>query len=290
MTMRQLACAFLVTFAVTGCGGNDDPPDRRPSTSASSPTATATGTASPTATPGQEQTQTLAIYLMHGEKVMPVPRQVSETPAVATASLVELMKGPTAEEKAAGFSTAIPEGTELNGVSVIDGVANVQLSNRFTSGGGSASMQARVAQVVHTLTRFETVKAVSFSVDGKLVKSLGGEGVVVDPPVDRADFEDLAPQILVESPLRGAAVSAPLRISGTANTFEATLQYQLLAGGRAIAKGFVTATSGSGTRGTFDAHVDFEAEPGTKLELYAYESSAEDGSPQHEVRIPLVAR
>lgn len=287
MAMRQRVSAFLVALAVTGCGESDDPPDRRASTPTPSPTATTTP--SPTATPGQEQTQTLAIYLMKGEKVMPVARQVPRTPAVAKAGLVELMEGPTAEEKAAGFSTAIPGGTELDDVSVIDGVANVQLSDRFTSGGGSASMQARVAQVVHTLTRFKTVEAVAFSVDGKRVKALGGEGVVVDPPVDRADFEDLAPQILVESPLRGATVSAPLRVSGTANTFEATLQYELRAGGKAIAKGFVTASSGSGTRGTFDARIDFEADPGTELELYAYESSAEDGSPLHEVRIPLVA-
>ena len=49
---------------------------------------------------------------------------------------------------------------------------------------------------------------------------------------------------------------------------------------------FVTATSGSGTRGTCDFSVPFEA-PGGLGKLVVYESSAADGSRIHQVAIPL---
>ena len=48
-------------------------------------------------------------------------------------------------------------------------------------------------------------------------------------------------------------MSSPLRVTGTANTFEATFNYELNdTDGKVVDKNFVTATSGTGTRGTFD--------------------------------------
>lgn len=103
----------------------------------------------------------------------------------------------------------------------------------------------------------------------------------------RAGFEDVTPAILVESPLPFQAVSAPLRVTGTANTFEATFEYDLTdPAGKVISHNFVTATSGSGTRGTFDFTVPFEA-PNGLGQLIVYERSAADGSRIHVVEIPL---
>jgi hypothetical protein len=82
-------------------------------------------------------------------------------------------------------------------------------------------------------------------------------------------------------------VSSPLRVWGTANTFEATFEYELLdSAGKALAKHFVTATSGSGTRGTYDITIRFTSPPGTG-KLVVYELSAADGSRIHQVAIPL---
>ena len=58
-------------------------------------------------------------------------------------------------------------------------------------------------------------------------------------------------------------MTAPLRLAGTANTFEATFEYDLLdPAGKVLKHDFVTATSGSGTRGTFDVTIPFEAPNG----------------------------
>jgi len=56
--------------------------------------------------------------------------------------------------------------------------------------------------------------------------------------------------------------------------------------GRIVTEQFVTATSGSGERGTYDVTIPFEIDrPGGAL--IVFESSAEDGRPIHVVEIPL---
>jgi hypothetical protein len=105
------------------------------------------------------------------------------------------------------------------------------------------------------------------------------------PP--RSTFEDLTPAILVESPLPFESVHSPLRARGTANTFEATFEYELSVQGRILADHFVTATSGSGTRGTFHFTAPFAVERTVDGTLTVYEISAENGERIHVVRIPV---
>ena len=99
------------------------------------------------------------------------------------------------------------------------------------------------------------------------------------------------PAIVVDTPEPGDTVTSPLKVAGTSNVFEATSQIELIDrdSGERLVRDFVTATSGSGTRGTWETTLRFDVPAGTELELYTYESSAEDGSPLHEVRVPLVA-
>ena len=129
----------------------------------------------------------------------------------------------------------------------------------------------RTAEEVFTLSQFDPAKPVD--VDGK--------------SYTRSDFEEVTPAILVESPLPFATVASPLRVWGTANTFEANFEYELLdSAGKVLSHHFVTATSGSGTRGTFDVTIRFDA-PAGPGKLVVFEVSAEDGSRIHQVEIPL---
>ncbi|HZO63288.1 MAG TPA: Gmad2 immunoglobulin-like domain-containing protein [Gaiellaceae bacterium] len=128
----------------------------------------------------------------------------------------------------------------------------------------------RTAEEVYTLSQFDPTKPVD----------AGGASHT------RGDFEELTPAILVESPLPFASVSSPLRVWGTANTFEATFDYELVdASGKVLSKHFVTATSGTGTRGTYDFTVRFAGAGAAKLRVF--ELSAADGSRIHQVEIPL---
>jgi hypothetical protein len=168
------------------------------------------------------------------------------------------------------------------------GVATVDLSEEFDDGGGSASMFARLAQVVFTLTQFPTVRAVELEIEGTPVTTFSAEGIELGGPQRRSDYEDQSPAVLVERPAVGDVVSSPMRLAGTANTFEANFEYEVLApDGTKLAGTFVTATCGTGCRGTFDEQVVFDAGDAGSVTLVVFERSAKDGSRMNEVEIPL---
>jgi hypothetical protein len=249
--VRSALLVFVLLLLLAGCGGGDD-----------EATTTDTGT---TTTAAAETTQLSVYFLLEG-KVWPVLREVEETDAVATAALEELLAGPTDEEEVQfGFATAIPDGVELESVTVGGGVARVELSEDLAP--------EALSQVVYTASQFPTVDSVEVS----------GESYT------QGDFEDLTPAILVESPLWFEEVGNPVRATGTANTFEATFQYELTdTDGRIVDKNFVTATSGSGTRGTFDFTTKAYEIPFDGVgALIVYELSAKDGSRINLREIPV---
>lgn len=237
------------------------------------------------AAPPRTETSAIAVYLLRDGKIAPVRRTVPTTPRLARAALQTLFAGPTADELADGLVTAVPPATQLRDVTITDRVATVDLSGAFAEGGGSASMLGRVAQVVATLTRFPSVQRVAFRLDGTPVQSIGGEGVVVDPPLGRKAIEEQTPQILIESPLTGDTVATPIRVTGTANVFEATVSFEVRdETGTTLLEAFTTATSGTGTRGTFETRLSPPGASGA-LTIIAFEASAEDGRPLHEVAV-----
>lgn len=266
-------------------------PSSAPSASPAGPTATAK--------PAPAATTTLRAYFFLGGAagsagLVPVLREVAATKAVATAAMNALLEGPNASDRGASvaISTTIPQGTKLLGLSIADGVARVDLSREFESGGGSASCLGRLGQVVYTLTQFRTVDSVSFQIDGRPVRVFGCEGIVLDGPVGRSTdrfgqtlFEDLLPAIFVDRPAWGAALDNPAEITGTANVFEAQFMLTLIDGsGREEVEVAVSAGCGSGCRGSFTAFPEgdliyYVAKPqwGT---LRVWDVSERDGSPE----------
>ena len=140
------------------------------------------------------------VWLARDGRVVEALRTHKPTRRVASAALAALLAGPTQSERASGLTTAIPGDTRLNGVTIANGVARVDLTSDFESAAGSRALQLRLAQVVYTLTQFPTVKAVQFSLDGSPVSIVSGNGNVVGHAVGRDDYRGLAP---VASPLAG---------------------------------------------------------------------------------------
>jgi hypothetical protein len=60
---------------------------------------------------------------------------------------------------------------------------------------------------------------------------------------------------------------------------------QVFIAGKKVYEHFATATSGSGTRGTYDVSIPVAGKGAGKLVVY--ESSAENGQPLHRVEVPL---
>ena len=215
------------------------------------------------------------------EGLVPVLREVPKTTAVATTAMKSLLAGPTPiEGESFGPATAIPEGTRLLGLTVKNRVATVDLSTEFDSGGGTTSMQYRLAQVVYTLTQFSTVKSVVFQIEGETVTVFGGEGIVLDGPQARADYYDQLPSIFVDRPAYRAAFASGGHVAGNANVFEATFRVAVLdASGKSLVDRQVMATCGSGCRGTFDVTLQYKVSKGQWGTLHAYNPSAKDGTP-----------
>jgi hypothetical protein len=224
-----------------------------------------------------------------GPLLFSTPRTAESTPRVAQTALEALLAGPSAVETAAGVSTAIPEGTRLLGVSIEDGIATVDLSAEYESGGGSLSMFMRLAQVVYTVTQFPTVQSVLFELDGQPVEVFSGEGIVLDGPVTREDYEDMLPAITVATPGIGAEVQSPVRIAGTANVFEANVTVRILdAAGNVLVEDFTTATCGTGCRGDYETEPAFEVseEQDGVIQLHA-DDAAGTGTMPGLVEIPV---
>ena len=282
---RRIAAALAagaLLISLTACGDDDGGSS---ATGTSATTTTTIGTTTSSTAPSEERE--VRAYFMRDELVGPVAREATGD-GVAAEALEGLLAGLTETEQQLGFTTAIPSGTELLGVVVAEGVATVDLSDEFGSGGGSASMMSRVAQIVFTVTQFPTVEGVSFEIDGEPLTALGGEGLLLEEPQTRADWEDLTPAILVETPLPFDEVTSPLRIQGSANTFEAQFRVNVVDGeGLIVYDEPAMATSGSGTRGTFDVTATFEVPRAGIGAVIVFEDSAQDGSPIHLVEVPI---
>jgi germination protein M len=242
-----------------GCGGSED------ETSGSSPPPPPPATTAATTTEPTVGATEVGVYFVRDGKLGFAERSVGLTPQIATATLEELLAGPTEAEQEAGLTSDIPPNTTIVSLEVEDDQAIVALSNPLDRLGS--------LQVVHTLAQLETVERVQ----------LGQEEFT------SSDTEEALPAILVESPAPGETVSSPLSIQGTANTFEATFMVELRADGQGkpLVQDFVTATSGNGMRGTFEDSFEFDAGGVAEGTLVVYERSAEDNSVVNEVEIPV---
>src|SRR3954469_2180520 len=215
------------------------------------------------------------------EGLVAVLREVPATKSVATAAVNGLLAGPTDAETGRSISTAVPDGSQLLGLSIDGGVATVNLSSEFESGGGSASVLTRLGQLVYTLTQFPTVKSVVIQIEGVTRTTFSSEGVVLDKPATRADYVALLPDIWVDRPAFNAAIGNPARVTGNANVFEATFRMAILdADGKSLADVQVMASCGSGCRGTFDVTIPYTVSKAQYGILRAYNRSAKDGSPE----------
>jgi spore germination protein GerM len=234
----------------------------------------------------------------HQEPVFLVPayREVPRTPAIARAAIEALLAGPSVAEleaqdgkKRPPVGTSIPAETQLLGLTIENRVATVDFSAEFNDTGlGSTYEHLPLAQVVFTLTQFDTVNAVIFEIEGKRVELYGGHGLMIDGPLKRKDYEDSAPPIIVDGPHPQDEIDETFVLEGTANVFEATVSYRILdEDGRVLEEGFTTATCGSGCRGDYSKKISVNVTEKTQAVIEVFESSAEDGSPLHMVRVPV---
>jgi len=275
-------------------------PETTTSTSAPETTTTAPETTTTSEAPEMEEMDVVAYFILEniddpamGPYLVPVYRGAPETEGVAAAAVEALLEGPSQDEVDGmpSISSAVPEGSQLLGIVIEDGVATVDLSGEFDDGGGTASMAARLAQLVFTLTRFPTVDGVLLHLDGEPVEVFSSEGIILDGPQTRDDYLEQIPPIFVDAPAWGEVVESPVIVTGIANVFEATFQIMLTDDdGEPLYEDFATASCGTGCWGDFSVEIPYEIDRDQFGALIVWENSAKDGSRQNIREYPIQLR
>jgi spore germination protein GerM len=128
----------------------------------------------------EAQTMTVKLYFLNEKldpnlqdcrKVRAVTRVIPKTLGVARASLDELFKGVTAEEKAKGFVSFSPEETRgiLKSIKVKNGAAYINFNKVVYEQLGSATSSCGggfFASIENTLMQFPTIKKVFYAIEG----------------------------------------------------------------------------------------------------------------------------
>lgn len=251
-----------------------------------------------------EEVPELVVHFWRDGALVPVARDlnvlnVRPLPDLGPLALELLLWGPGAWDAAplpdpvaaaeARLTSAIPEGTEVRGLTVQDGLALVDLSAEFAD----ASPRALV-QMVFTLTGAHgEVDAVQFLIEGvpQAVASLGSglftpylAPAATTPGLDSIGRDFLSaylPPLLVESPALGGMLHLPDTITGFTTEHAAQVLVEIVAeDGAVLWEGTAPGTCPGCPAGTFSVQVPAALNTGTGwVTLRAYLSTFDSSRP-----------
>jgi germination protein M len=283
----SLATGAVIVLAalLAACGGSSGGPSGSPSAT-TVPSQSSSATTSPSSSPSAPATTAQSLYFMRDGKLGVAERAVAPSTMPATSAVKALLAGPSAAERAAGLSSRLPAGTRLKSLVVSGGVATVDLNQDPDSASAALLGMPGTAEIVYTLTRFATITGVRVQVSGQPWPAAADAGPS-QVTFRRAAFRGFEPTIFVESPGAGGVVPDPFVLSGTASVYEGSFTAQLTDdSGRRVVRVSVQAAKGAPERGAFRQTVVYSTSA-THGSLTVYSESAEDGSRQNVVKIPV---
>jgi hypothetical protein len=266
---------LLATLALAGCGNN----------SATAPTATTSSSASPapSETVNPDVLQDYSFYFVsdtaQGFRLVREVHQVSKIENdlgddKGLNSLLMLVNGQLPPYDG-NQVTLWDNGTKVNSVSTVDGLATVDLSLGRISFGSESEMRA-IDQIVWTLIENDpSVTSVQFTIDGQVAESIAGHVDLTQPFVQAPGYEVLA-SVWIDL-LDRSDVMNPVSITGSACTFEANVAWELTQDGNVVDSGATTAATACPDRSDWTIELG-DLMPGRYV-LTVSDFSAEDGSP-----------
>jgi hypothetical protein len=271
---KPAAFALFASLVLAGCGASTQ--DSAPSNPTSS------GAVSESATPATEKLQDYSFYFVsetaRGFRLIREVHQVSKAENElgddkGLNSLVMLVDGQLPPFDG-DHRTLWNNGTKVNSVTTVDGVATVDLTLGRISFGAESEQRA-IDQIVWTLIENDpTITSVKFTVDGVASESLAGHVDFSQDFIPAAGFDVLA-SVWIDM-LDRSDVSNPVSISGSACTFEANVAWELTQGGDAVSSGATTAELACPDRSNWTIDLG-DLAPGNYV-LTVSDFSAEDGS------------
>lgn len=121
-----------------------------------------------------ENTEILAYYEDENGFVVPVNTVIAWEEGIAKATLRSMVVGNETEERIAqsGLRGVLPEGTEIRGMSIKDGVCRVDFSEDVLNTSTYEQEENMIAAVTYALTEFPTIDKVELLVGGQLLSTL----------------------------------------------------------------------------------------------------------------------
>jgi len=273
--LAVLLAASVVVLA--GCGTEDEP-------GASDPDSTPTKSAKPGKTPkpsqaptdsGSGTADTVAVPLYFVGQTPMGPRLFREFRNVEADNPVEEALALLAAGDAldADYSTLLPDQVQMSSTDESIVVSVPEAWTQRPDGMSAAEAKLAVQQVVYTVQgALQKRSLVEFTVDGASTPVLG---------LGKSGFKAAAPNnvlalVNVTEPAEGATVSDTFTASGVANSFEATVPWEIRdADGKKVLDGFATAEGWMDKLYPWEAPVDVSTlAPGT----YTFAAMTDDPS------------
>jgi spore germination protein GerM len=130
------------------------------------------------------------LYLVKDGGLVAVTRRVSSV-ADQGVVLAALIAGPSAEERDAGLSSAVPAGLTVHARSSASGLVQIEVPAAGQSETGRSDEVLAYAQVVCTLSGLPGVTAVTFVRDGQPLPVPRADGSLTSMPLSRRDYASL---------------------------------------------------------------------------------------------------
>lgn len=134
-------------------------------------------------------TEIKAYYEDDNGFVVPVNTKIAWEEGIAKATIRNMVVGSEAEKKLSysGFHGVLPEGTEIRGMAIKDGLCRVDFTKNILNTSSYEQEKNMISAITYTLTEFPTVDKVELLVEGQALASLS-QGYAISTAFERKNI------------------------------------------------------------------------------------------------------
>lgn len=117
----------------------------------------------------------IVLYYQDAEgNIVPLSRRIGKQEGIAKAAVSGLIDSAITREEIEyyGVYPVIPQGTQVLGINVVNGIATIDFNNKILNYKTEAAERNIISSIVYTATQFKSIKGVKIWVDGKPVNKL----------------------------------------------------------------------------------------------------------------------
>ena len=136
-----------------------------------------------------KMTDIIAYYEDENGFVVPVNTKIPWEEGIAKATLRSMVVGSETEKRItqSGFHGVLPEGTEIRGMSIKDGICRVDFSKNILNTSTYEQEENMISAITYTLTEFPTIDKIELLVEGQALASLS-KGYAINTGFERENI------------------------------------------------------------------------------------------------------